>query len=150
MTDKVNDEGVVKSLSTKVATFTNTYASKGLVSLNGKKTLIGRQIRRYAFRFEMLDENRNVLYTTANQAMNPNDNENPSDLNDADIIFPSLSFTDADDGIEKIYYIREVNRETDGYTYDSKEIKIYVTAHDNGNGTMSFDVRYYSYMPETQ
>jgi len=150
LTDKVNDEGVVKSLSTKVATFTNTYASKGLVSLNGKKTLIGRQIRRYAFRFEMLDENRNVLYTTANQAMNPNDNENPSDLNDADIIFPSLSFTDADDGIEKIYYIREVNRETDGYTYDSKEIKIYVTAHDNGNGTMSFDVRYYSYNPETQ
>ena len=65
-----------------------------------------------------------------------------SNKEDGSITFGSFAFTEADDGIETLYRIAERNEAKPGYSYDENVFYARITPHDNGDGTMSFDISY--------
>lgn len=134
-TAKTGDSGTILSYEAPVADFTNEYASKGSLSLSAEKILNGRALERYQFRFQV-DQ---ILSDGTDLGMV----RMATNAADGSVSFGSIRFTEADDGIEKIYRIREVSQDKPGYTYDTGTIYAKVTPTDNGDGTMDCTEKYY-------
>ncbi|MGI6315218.1 MAG: Spy0128 family protein [Christensenellales bacterium] len=106
------------------ADFTNTYAATGSGIFSGRKAVEGTTLTAGRFTFNLLDEHRNVIRFTKNNAA-------------GDFAFAPVLYTLADVGKTHTYYIVEVDDGQGGYTYDSREIEVTVTVTDNGDGTLT-------------
>ena len=129
-------QGMIRAGATQEAKYTNMYEAEGSQTLSLKKTLEGRTMSRYQFRFELVDrtegsDTNGVVISTTSADQN------------GDAVFGRLSYTAADHGKTFSYEIREVDREKPGYTYDKTTYKVDVTVTDNGDGTMTCDPKYY-------
>ena len=125
-----NADGSIVSWAPTDAIFTNTYNASGAVTLYARKVLEGRALRRSQFRFDVYENNTRIR-------MQYND-ENGL------VTFGQIGYTIEDEGKEFIYRIEEYNAGNSGYTYDAAQYWAKVIPHDNGDGTMSCEVHYYS------
>ncbi len=128
--------GVIRAGSTIAANFTNRYSAAGSQSVSLFKTLEGRDMTRYQFRFELVDKNPGS--ETEGEAI-----RTASADADGNAMFSRLSYTEADHGKTFTYEIHEVDREKPGYTYDANIYTVKVTVTDNGDGTMTCTPKYY-------
>ena len=97
-------------------TFTNSYKpAAGSVVLEAQKVLKGKELKAGDFKFELKDEEGNVLQTQSNDAQGK-------------VYFDPVDYTKA--GIYK-YTIEEVKGNLAGVTYDSHVINVKVTVEDN-------------------
>lgn len=103
------------------ANLDNYYHAEGTAQVRIAKTLTGRDMERYQFRFELVDEEGNVVRTGANQA-------------NGSVVFGAINYTEADAGKTYHYTIREVDRGVGGYTYDDATYDVAVAVTDLGNG----------------
>ena len=116
--------------------FTNRYNAGGSESVSLFKTLSGRTMSRYQFRFELIDKNEgSETYDQVIRTASADANGNAQ--------FSRLSYTEADHGKTFTYEIREVDREKPGYTYDTNTYTVKVTATDNGDGTLTCAAEYF-------
>ena len=128
--------GVVRAGAEHQPSFTNRYNAAGSQSVSLFKTLEGRTMTQYQFRFELVDKNEGsdtydqVIRTASADAA-------------GNAMFGRLTYTEADHGKTFIYEIREVDREKQGYTYDTDTFTVKVTVTDNGDGTMTCTPKYY-------
>ena len=118
-----NDTNTVKSGITEAAKFTNRYASVGRMSLGVRKDLAGNSLKRYQFQFYVLNMEGTQIRSSSNQA-------------DGTVTFGSIRYTEADNGLQKVYKIIERNNNKPGYTYDDSMYYVVVTPADNGEGKM--------------
>lgn len=121
--------GTIVANDTKQANLTNTYSAEGSVQVMVDKSLTGRDMTRYQFKFELVDDDGNVVRTGSNQA-------------NGTVTFGLIPYVTADAGKTYHYTIREQDRGIGGYTYDTAEYGITVAVSDNGDGTLSTDVSY--------
>lgn len=134
--------GTIEPNEEQEAAFTNAYASEVLVSLGARKVLTGRDLTRYQFRFELRDEDGNVVRTASNGAADVEETGDDGPVEQAPVDFGALTYTQADDGQTFTYTIHEVASGRGGYTYDQTAYAVEVTPHDKGDGTMVVDVVY--------
>ena len=109
--------------------FTNEYKVSGTsATITGTKRLSGRDLADGEFTFELLDEQRNQVATTTNDANG------------------NLSFgLGYDKPGEHTYTVREVVPDggmADGVTYDTREFSAHVSVTDNGAGALEASVTY--------
>lgn len=129
------------------ASLTNVYEATGEINLLARKTLNGRALERYQFRFEVLDEDHEnaVLRTTTNGVPDATEYTDSSETtvasSSAPVDFGAIRYTQADIGVHR-YTIREVNTRKDGYAYDGTEYHATVNVTDNGTGVLQTDVTY--------
>lgn len=121
-------DGAVLGTGSKFS-FTNEYKVTGTsATITGTKRLSGRDLADGEFTFELLDEQRNQVATTTN---------------DAD---GNLSFgLDYDKPGEHTYMVHEVVPDggvADGVTYDTREFFAHVRVTDNGTGALEASVTY--------
>ena len=137
MTGSSGSSGTIRAGATQSAGFTNHYDAVGNRSLSLYKTLEGRVMSRYQFRFELVDKTEGsdtfdqVIRTASADA-------------DGNATFSRLNYTEADHGKTFTYLIREVDREKPGYTYDTNTYTVTIDVTDNGNGTMTCTPTYYN------
>ena len=118
------------------AGFTNRYEAEGSQTVSLYKTLEGRKMTRYQFRFELVDMTDGsdtygeVVRNTSSEA-------------DGSARFSRLTYDQKDHGRTFTYQIREVDREKPGYTYDKDTYTVKVTVTDNGDGTMTCVPEYF-------
>lgn len=124
-----NLRGTILAGQTQVATITNNYQTKGSAVVKANKVLTGRKLTNRQFRFLLTDGSGNAVKSGTSDA-------------DGNVVFSALKYTNADDDKTYTYYMREVNANLPGYTYDGSSHKVTVTPHDNGDGTMSCDITY--------
>lgn len=106
------------------ATITNTYGAKGFTNLQATKSLSGCEMRRYQFRFQLLDARGAVVRYANNDA-------------EGNVVFGALNYTEADAGQTYTYTMEEIDREKPGYTYDDARYTVEVAVTDNGDGTLT-------------
>lgn len=121
-------DGAVLGTGSKFS-FTNEYKVTGTsATITGTKRLSGRGLADGEFTFELLDEQRNQVATTTNDAGG------------------NLSFgLDYDKPGEHTYTVREVVPDggmADGVTYDTREFSAHVSVTDNGTGALEASVTY--------
>lgn len=121
-------DGAVLGTGSKFS-FTNEYKVTGTsATITGTKRLSGRGLADGEFTFELLDEQRNQVATTTNDAGG------------------NLSFgLDYDKPGEHTYTVREVVPDggmADGVTYDTREFFAHVRVTDNGTGALEASVTY--------
>ena len=106
------------------ATVTNTYDAKGTFTFEGTKTLEGGDLKAGQFRFELLDENGEVIETVSNAA-------------DGSFSFKAITYTLEDLGEHK-YTVKEVIPEDadEDVTYDDTVYEVTVNVSDNKDGTL--------------
>ena len=131
LTGNVDTSGRIRSSRPAEADFTNTYNSMGMVSVNAEKTLVGRELDRYQFQFRIYDEEGNVVRAAANQK-------------DGSVTFGAIRYTQADDGKEFVYTLKETATDKTGYTYDDTVYTVKVQVQDNGRGKMICDMHYFN------
>ena len=136
--------GTIEPNDTAEATFTNTYSSSVSVNFQARKTLTGRTLTPYQFRFELVDGSDNVIRTASNAAPDVNGElDDGNAYSEAPVTFGAITYTQKDDGQTYTYTIRETNSERPGYEYDTQTLyHVSVTPKDNGDGTMTATVRY--------
>lgn len=143
LTSSRNTSGAVKSSAPADVAFVNTYSTKGRAQINLTKQLTGKRLESYQFRFELLDENGNVVRSATNRSPVINPGSSIYELNEAQASFPAIQYTNKDDGKTFTYRIREVNKNVNGYTYDNNEYTVQVLVSDNGDGTMTCTPTYF-------
>lgn len=121
--------GVIRPNEIVYANLENIYSATGGVTFKANKTLSGRDMTRYQFRFQLLSETGELLKTAANDA-------------EGNVAFGAVGYTEADAGHTYTYRIVEVDRGKSGYTYDDSEYTATVAVVDNGDGTLSTNVTY--------
>ena len=142
VTVKVSDDGegklyvesIAPGTDDKAATFGNSYDVTPLrgdtaVKLSVNKTLTGTTLAAGQFKFELTpttEGDTNAAQTKTNDAKGT-------------VAFDGLEYTKP--GVYK-YTISEKNENKKGYTYDKTSAEVTVTVTDNGDGTMSADVKY--------
>ena len=117
--------------------FTNTYNTKGEVTLSGTKTLQNRKLEEGEFTFELyagtVEEDEKLLQTTTNAA-------------DGSYAFEKIEYTgddlkkDADGNYvptTKIYTVVEKAGTDSSVKYDKTKYEVTVTLTDNGKGTIN-------------
>ena len=115
----------VKNGKVNLATFTNSYAAKGSVTLAAKKQFTGGTLENQQFSFQVKEGDKVVA-------------EEKNDAN-GDITFPAIDYTEAG---EHDYAIKEVEGTDPTIVYDGKTVKVHVSVTDNKNGTLSATATY--------
>lgn len=115
----------VKNGKVNLATFNNSYAAKGSVTLAAKKQFTGGTLENQQFSFQVKDGDKVVA-------------EEKNDAN-GDITFPAIDYTEAG---EHDYAIKEVEGTDPTIVYDGKTVKVHVSVTDNKNGTLSAAATY--------
>lgn len=115
----------VKNGKVNLATFNNSYAAKGSVSLAAKKQFTGGTLENQQFSFQVKEGDKVVA-------------EEKNDAN-GDITFPAIYYTEAG---EHDYTIKEVEGADPTIVYDGKTVKVHVSVTDNKNGTLSAAATY--------
>lgn len=136
LTGRVNDTGDIQAGKVAHAQFTNTYNASGAVRLEANKTLEGRDLEAYQFRFEILDENGEVIRTASNDS-------------EGKVLFGALRYGLKDLGSDgtatKRYTIREQalkDNPNGAYVVDTHEYSVVVNLRDNGEGTIEATASY--------
>lgn len=115
----------VKNGKVNLATFNNSYAAKGSVTLAAKKQFTGGTLENQQFSFQVKEGDKVVA-------------EEKNDAN-GDITFPAIDYTEAG---EHDYAIKEVEGTDPTIVYDGKTVKVHVSVIDNKNGTLSATATY--------
>lgn len=115
----------VKNGKVNLATFNNSYAAKGSVTLAAKKQFTGGTLENQQFSFQVKEGDKVVA-------------EEKNDAN-GDITFPAIDYTEAG---EHDYAIKEVEGTDPTIVYDGKTVKVHVSVTDNKNGTLSAAATY--------
>ena len=115
----------VKNGKVNLATFNNSYAAKGSVTLAAKKQFTGGTLENQQFSFQVKEGDKVVA-------------EEKNDAN-GDITFPAIDYTEAG---EHDYAIKEVEGTDPTIVYDGKTVKVHVSVTDNKNGTLSVAATY--------
>lgn len=115
----------VKNGKVNLATFNNSYAAKGSVTLAAKKQFTGGTLENQQFSFQVKEGDKVVA-------------EEKNDAN-GDITFPAIDYTEAG---EHDYAIKEVEGTDPTIVYDGKTVKVHVSVTDNKNGTLGATVTY--------
>lgn len=115
----------VKNGKVNLATFNNSYAAKGSVTLAAKKQFTGGTLENQQFSFQVKEGDKVVA-------------EEKNDAN-GDITFPAIDYTEAG---EHDYAIKEVEGTDPTIVYDGKTVKVRVSVTDNKNGTLSAAATY--------
>lgn len=109
----------VKNGKVNLATFNNSYAAKGSVTLAAKKQFTGGTLENQQFSFQVKEGDKVVA-------------EEKNDAN-GDITFPAIDYTEAG---EHDYAIKEVEGTDPTIVYDGKTVNVHVRVTDNKNGTL--------------
>lgn len=109
----------VKNGKVNLATFNNSYAAKGSVTLASKKQFTGGTLENQQFSFQVKEGDKVVA-------------EEKNDAN-GDITFPAIDYTEAG---ERDYAIKEVEGTDPTIVYDGKTVNVHVRVTDNKNGTL--------------
>jgi pilin isopeptide linkage protein/uncharacterized repeat protein (TIGR02543 family) len=136
--------GTIASNNTSKADFTNAYETEGSVSLSATKKLKGTNLEGNQFRFELRDEGEkdadgNVVSAATNRLVR--DTTNGAD---GAVTFGALHYEAVDSGHTFTYKISETDGGAKGYTYSDAVYYAQVTPVDNGDGTMTCTVKYFS------
>ena len=115
----------VKNGKVNLATFNNSYAAKGSVTLAAKKQFTGGTLENQQFSFQVKEGDKVAA-------------EEKNDAN-GDITFPAIDYTEAG---EHDYAIKEVEGTDPTIVYDGKTVKVHVSVTDNKNGTLSAAATY--------
>ncbi len=115
----------VKNGKVNLATFNNSYAAKGSVTLAAKKQFTGGTLENQQFSFQVKEGDKVVA-------------EEKNDAN-GNITFPAIDYTEAG---EHDYTIKEVEGADPTIVYDGKTVKVHVSVTDNKNGTLSATATY--------
>lgn len=115
----------VKNGKVNLATFNNSYAAKGSVTLAAKKQFTGGTLENQQFSFQVKEGDKVVA-------------EEKNDAN-GDITFPAIDYTEAG---EHDYAIKEVEGTDPTIVYDGKTVKVHVSVTDNKNGTLNATATY--------
>ncbi|MDO4428677.1 MAG: Cna B-type domain-containing protein, partial [Atopobiaceae bacterium] len=135
--------GIIEPNEDQAAAFTNAYEAVGYVNLGARKTLTGRDLAARQFNFELVDQDGNVVRLASNAAVDSEGVDTDGNkVESAPVTFGALTYTQIDHGKTFTYTIREYASAAPGYTYDTTTYIVTVKPTDNGDGTMSFDVRY--------
>lgn len=129
ITGQVATQGTIRSDKESEASFENTYHSYGSASFEAAKTLEGKELERFQFRFEILDSDGNTVRIASNDK-------------NGKASFGAINYTEADDGKVYVYTVKEVDRGRGGYIYDDTLYTAEVHPVDNGDGTMTCTVIY--------
>lgn len=119
----------VKNGKVNLATFTNSYAAKGSVTLAAKKHFTGGALAGNEFSF--------ALYKGDKAEGTPI--ETVTNDEDGNITFQPINYTEAGD---YKYTIKEVTGNDQTIVYDAREVKVKVSVTDNKNGTLGATVTY--------
>lgn len=119
----------VKKGKVNLATFTNSYAAKGSVTLAAKKHFTGGALAGNDFSF--------ALYKGDKAEGTPI--ETVTNDEDGNITFQPINYTEAGD---YKYTIKEVTGNDQTIVYDAREVKVKVSVTDNKNGTLGATVTY--------
>lgn len=122
--------GTIIATNTIEASFVNRYKTYGQASLSAFKTLSGKSLERYQFKFAVKDLFDNTIKTGSNK-------------DDGSVAFGEIRYSNNDDGRLFAYIISENNSQKNGYEYDETSYIAFVTPNDLGNGKMACDVTYY-------
>ena len=109
----------VKNGEVNLATFNNSYAAKGSVTLAAKKQFTGGTLENQQFSFQVKEGDKVVA-------------EEKNDAN-GNITFPAIDYTEAG-GHD--YTIKEVEGADPTIVYDGKTVNVHVRVTDNKNGTL--------------
>lgn len=115
----------VKNGEVNLATFNNSYAAKGSVTLAAKKQFTGGTLENQQFSFRVKEGDKVVA-------------EEKNDAN-GNITFPAIDYTEAG---EHDYTIKEVEGADPTIVYDGKTVSVHVRVTDNKNGTLSATATY--------
>lgn len=115
----------VKNGTVNLATFNNSYAAKGSVTLAAKKQFTGGTLENQQFSFQVKEGDKVVA-------------EEKNDAN-GNITFPAIDYTEAG---EHDYTIKEVEGADPTIVYDGKTVSVHVRVTDNKNGTLSATATY--------
>ena len=115
----------VKNGEVNLATFNNSYAAKGSVTLAAKKQFTGGTLENQQFSFQVKEGDKVVA-------------EEKNDAN-GNITFPAIDYTEAG---EHDYTIKEVEGADPTIVYDGKTVSVHVGVTDNKNGTLSATATY--------
>lgn len=115
----------VKNGNVNLATFNNSYAAKGSVTLAAKKQFTGGTLENQQFSFQVKEGDKVVA-------------EEKNDAN-GNITFPAIYYTEAG---EHDYTIKEVEGADPTIVYDGKTVSVHVRVTDNKNGTLSATATY--------
>lgn len=119
----------VKDGKVNLATFTNSYAAKGSVTLAAKKRFTGGALAGNDFSF--------ALYKGDKAEGTPI--ETVTNDEKGNITFQPINYTEAGD---YEYTIKEVTGNDQTIVYDGQKVKVKVTVTDNKNGTLDATVTY--------
>lgn len=119
----------VKNGQVNLATFTNSYAAKGSVTLTAKKRFTGGALAGNDFSF--------ALYKGDKAEGTPI--ETVTNDEKGNITFQPINYTEAGD---HDYAIKEVKGADPTVVYDAKDVKVHVKVTDNKNGTLGATVTY--------
>ena len=136
--------GTIASNNTSKSDFTNAYDTEGSVNLSATKVLTGTNLKDNQFRFELRDEGE--VDADGNVVSAATDGLLRTSTNSADgaVTFGALHYDTADNGHTFTYKISETDGGADGYTYSTAVYYAQVTPVDNGDGTMTCTVKYFS------
>lgn len=127
--DDKSETPEVKDGKVNLATFTNSYAAKGSVTLAAKKLFTGGALAGNEFSF--------ALYKGDKAEGTPI--ETVTNDEDGNITFQPINYTEAGD---YKYTIKEVTGNDQTIVYDAREVKVKVSVTDNKNGTLGATVTY--------
>lgn len=132
-----NDDGTLAAVQTLTKSgqpvssisFANSYHASGKTTVAAEKTLSGKALPDGQFAFAL-------------QRFDPSDGEPVGqslvvrNAADGGVVFPELSFTQDDAGMDFYYKVTEVDESVGGYTYDDTVYTVRVSVSDNGDGTL--------------
>lgn len=127
--DDKSETPEVKNGEVNLATFTNSYAAKGSVTLAAKKHFTGGELAGGDFSFALYKGDKaegTPIETVANDK-------------DGNITFQPISYTKAGD---YEYTIKEVTGNDQTIVYDGQEVKVKVSVTDNKNGKLGATATY--------
>ena len=154
-----SESGQITPNAESHADFTNRYAAQGRFQMKASKRLNNRKLTAYQFRFELLDQNGQLIRTASNSRVASEDDVHYLDITDqqvgtdqeppveysvADVTFGALRYTQAD--------LVEVDASTlepvlDGngepIPVSSREFLYYVHEVDTGKGGYTYDDSWY-------
>ena len=100
----------------------NHYEAEGQIKVHMNKSLVGRGLKPYEFKFELLEDGKNNFVTAAAT----NDAKGGIDF--------YMPYSNKDSGTTRHYVVREVDGALGGVTYDKKTYPITVHISDDGKG----------------
>lgn len=140
-------KGKLKSHKTVNAILTNKYYSQGRGQIDITKLLNGRKLDASTFKFILFEKDEqnkdHIIAASYNKQGTNRTIDNKDRINEsAQAQFMTPVYTEKDSGKTFTYYIKEINENKPGYTYDNTIHTITVVPTDTGTGKMSISINY--------